>query len=445
MFELPSYVEEIMDRLEKNNYKAYLVGGAVRDFVMGIKPNDYDITTDCEPDIVEEIFKDKTTILVGKQFGTINIVSGGENVEVTTFRTEGKYTDGRRPEEVIYSKNIEEDLKRRDFTINALAYNQKEGIVDLFGGVSDIERKIIRTVGDSRTRFKEDYLRILRGVRFSSRLKFGIEKDTFKAMKEEANNLLKISSERVREEFFKMLLVEKPSDSIRLLDEIGALELLLPDIYKMKGFEQKNPNHSMDVYEHSLCVLDNTPDILELRLGALFHDIGKPTTFSVDENGVGHFYGHNERGVDIAKKILRKLNSSKRLISDVSDLIHYHMNSKDYIKTPGLKRLIRRFGEENIFNLTKLQIADIKCSSNREEDIEKIWTREEKILDILNKEEPYDRKHLDINGSDLIEVGYSEGREIGLILDYLFDLVIEDEKINKKDLLIHKALEKFPI
>lgn len=443
MFKLPNYINEILERLNNANHEAYVVGGAVRDMVRGIEPNDYDITTNCTPDEIENLFIDKKLVKVGKKYGTIIVLNNGEDIEITTYRSDGEYIDGRRPDKVEFSSKLEDDLKRRDFTINALAYNNYDGLIDLYGGLSDIENKIIKAVGDPYKRFNEDYLRILRGIRFASQLQFNIEKNTIKAMKKNSRFINLISSERIRKEFFLMILSDKPSNSIRLLDEIGILKILFPEIYNMKKFNQRTPFHTMDLYEHSLCVMDNTDARLEQRLGGLFHDIGKLETFSIDDKtGIGHFYGHSQIGTEMTIAIMKRLKASNILTEDVSNIVHYHMNNKDEISLSGLKRLLNKFGK-NIDNLFKVQMADTICSNNIESNIERIKKREIKIKEIINGKEPYNRKDLQINGNDLIEVGYKEGRVLGEILEYLFDLVLEDKNLNKKDILIEKAREKF--
>lgn len=444
MFDLPIYIEEIIDRLQENKYEAYVVGGAVRDMVMGIEPKDYDITTNCLPDEIENIFSDKNIVKVGKKYGTIIILNNGQDIEVTTYRSDGEYIDGRRPEEVKFSKNLSEDLKRRDFTINALAYNHKDGLIDLYNGLQDIKNKKIRAVGNPYERFQEDYLRILRGIRFAVELRFDIEDITMDGMKKNGKFISKISAERIRKEFFLMILTDKPSTSIKLLDEIGILKILLPEIYKMKNFDQKTPFHTMDLYEHTLCVIDNTDSRLEQRLGGLFHDIGKLETFEInEETGIGHFYGHSQVGTEMTIEIMKRFKTSNILMEDVANIVHYHMNNKDEIEISGLKRMLNKFGKTNIYNLFKVQMADTICSNNIGENKNRIINREKKVADILNQEEPYSRKHLKINGNDLIKIGYKEGRLIGEILEYLFELVLEDNKLNEKNILEELAKEKY--
>lgn len=441
-FDIPEYVKRIIQRLEDNGYEAYIVGGSVRDMILGKSPKDYDITTNAHPDEIEYIFRDFRTVNVGKQFGTIVVCQEEGEVEVTTFRKEGRYLDGRRPEWVSFSSSIEDDLSRRDFTINAIAYNEKKGIVDPFNGQEDISKRIIRTVGDPNERFSEDYLRILRAVRFSSELDFNIEEETFKAAKVHSKYISKVAMERIADEFFKILLCPEPSKGIRLMEKMELLEQILPEIIPAIGFEQKNPHHEMDVYNHILCVLDNTPPILEVRLAALFHDIGKPHTLTLDEKGVGLFYGHDKIGADIAREVLKRFRASNRLIDLVYNLVREHMNHHANFKEKGLKRLIRRLGEEEVFKLTALQKADIKCS-NKDATFDHIVEREKRIKSILERKEAYDIRHLDINGKDLIDLGFKQGPIIGKILEYLLEQVMEKPELNKKEILKNMVLDKF--
>lgn len=442
MFNIPDYVEIIMDRLGKSGYEAYIVGGSVRDMLLGNKPKDYDIATNAYPEEIEYIFSDYKTIDVGKKFGTILISQEEGDVEVTTFRKEGSYIDGRRPEWVSFYSNIEDDLSRRDFTINAIAYNKYKGIIDPYNGRKDLDRKIIRTVGESEERFNEDYLRILRAVRFASQLKFTIDEPTFSAGIKCSPNIEKVSVERISSEFFKILLSETPSYGIRLLENIGVLKIILPEIIPSIGFKQNNPHHEMDVYNHILCVLDNTPPIIQIRLAALFHDIGKPYTLAIDEEGIGHFYGHDKIGADMSKEVLKRLKASNELIEKVFNLVKDHMNHHVDFKEKGLKKLIRRLGEKEVFHLIDLQIADIKCS-NKEATINHIIERRNRIDEILEKDEAYEINHMNINGKDLLDLGFEQGPIIGEILEYLLEKVIEKPELNDKEILKRIALDKY--
>lgn len=442
MFYLPEHIEQILYTLEENGYKAYIVGGSVRDMLLKDIPKDYDIATDATPEEIEKVFSHYKKLRVGKEFGTIILVLREGNVEITTFRKEGTYADGRRPSWVLFSSSIEEDLCRRDFTINAMAYNYKYGLVDPYGGKEDLKRRIIRTVGDPKDRFNEDYLRILRAVRFSTQLGFPLEESTYIAAKEYGKNISNISIERITNEFFKIILCDEPSKGIRLLEDLNLLEIILPELIPTIGFEQKNPHHERDVYQHILCVLDNTPPILQIRLAALFHDIGKPHTFTIDEEGIGHFFGHDRLGAEMSKKILSRLKCSKELIQKVYILVKEHMNYHADFTEKGLKRLIRRVGKDEIFNLIQLQKADIRCS-NRDASVDHIIEREKRIKDILQKKEAYQLNQLDIDGKDLIHLGFEEGIIVGEILEYLLEKVIENPNLNHKETLEKLALKKY--
>lgn len=440
IFNIPGYVKLIMNRLEEKGYMAYIVGGSIRDILLDKIPSDYDIATNALPDNIEDIFSDMKRFNVGKKFGTIVISQEEGDVEVTTFRVDGSYIDGRRPEGVSFSSNIADDLSRRDFTINAMAYNYNTGIIDPYYGREDLKSKTIKTVGNPEERFKEDYLRILRAVRFSTQLDFTIEKSTFDAGKKYGQNISKISMERITAEFFKILLCEKPSNGIRIMEDMKILNIVLPEIIPAIGFEQKNPHHEWDVYNHLLCVLDNTPPIIQVRLAALFHDIAKPYTLSIDENGIGHFYGHDKIGAEISKDILKRFKCSNELIEKVYIFVKEHMNHHTNFKEKGIKRLIRRVGEDEIFNLIALQKADIKCS-NKNAAIDHIIEREKEIKDILNNKEAYEINQMDIGGRDLIELGFKEGKIIGEILEYLLEKVMENPELNNKDTLKKMALD----
>ena len=439
---IPNYIIFILGKLESSGFESYIVGGSVRDILLGKEPNDFDIATNAKPEDIENIFQDNKTIDIGKEFGTIKILLDKEEVEVTTFRTEGNYLDGRRPEWVKFVPAIEDDLSRRDFTINAIAYNKKTGIVDPFNGVKDLEKKIIRSVGNPKERFKEDYLRILRAVRFSTVLDFEIEKETLKAAEEYGSNISNVSMERINQEFFKILLSSKPSKGIELMREIGLLDIIVPEIIPSIGFNQQNPHHNKDVYNHILCAIDNSPPILKVRLAALFHDMGKPHTISIDEKGIGHFYGHDKVGAKIAKQALERMKAPHKLNEEVTILVSEHMTHHARFKDKGLKKLIRRVGVENIYHLFELQKADRKCS-NEYASIEHILDMEKRVDSILDKREAFDTNQLDINGNDLLKIGFKEGKIIGEVLEYLLEKVMENPSINKKEKLLKLAQKKY--
>lgn len=444
MIYIPHYVERIIEKLENCGYEAFIVGGSLRDIILGKEPNDFDITTNAKPDKIEEMFSSFKTINIGKEFGTIIVVQKEGNVEITTYRIENEYKDGRRPSEVFFTDNIVEDLGRRDFTINSMAYNKSRGIIDPYNGREDLNNKIIRTVGNPRERFRDDHLRILRGIRFASQLGFEIERETYLAIRDESQSLKDISMERIYSEFTKILLSNIPSRGIKLMLETNILELLFPELLESVGFDQKNPHHDKDVFLHSLCVLDNVSPILSLRLAAFFHDIAKPYCFTLDDKNIGHFYGHDKLGVEITSNILLRLKAPNELINIVCLLINDHMSQHNDMGLKGLKRQISRLGSDNIFNLLELQKADRLCSSNENNDIEFLLEREKDIKSILEYKEPYEKSQLVINGNDIIDLGYKEGKLIGDILECLLEEVLENPELNEFNKLKDIVMKNFP-
>lgn len=440
---LPLEVREILKTIEIKGGEGYVVGGAIRNYLLSREINDYDITTSLLPGEIEKVFSNYRTIDIGKKFGTILLIYKNYPVEITTFRSDGKYIDGRRPEEVSFSKSLREDLKRRDFTINAMAYSEKTGYVDYFFGREDIKKRLIRTVGSPARRFSEDYLRILRAIRFASQLEFNIEEETFTYCKFYAKFLKKISGERIRDEFFKILMSRKPSRGIELLRESEILEILFPEISKMIDFKQDSPYHNKDVYKHTLAVLDASPRDLEIRLAALFHDMGKVETKSLDDDGVGHFYNHHKVSEKLARNILKRLNSPKVLIEKVGLLVGSHMIDNKNFGQKGLKRLIRKHGVEGVYKLLELQKADRLGSYGGGQNMEDILEMEKAIGDTLKSSQVYDEKQLAIDGSDVIELGYKEGKIIGEILSYVLDMVLEDESLNNREYLLKLVDCKF--
>lgn len=441
---IPDYVNTIIEKLLKSGHKAYLVGGCVRDSLLNRKANDYDITSSATPKEIIELFSEFKTVEVGKEFGTIVIVQKQGLVEVTTFRSDNKYQDGRRPSSVVFTRDLLEDLKRRDFTINSMAYNEIEGLIDPFKGLKDLKNNLIRTVGDPIERFSEDYLRILRAVRFATQLNFLIDIETAKACSELSSKLAYISKERIRDELFKILLSDKPSRGFLLMRDLGLLKQVLPELMPAIGFDQRNPHHDRSVFQHTLKVMDNTPKILNVRLAALLHDIGKPYTFSLDDKGVGHFYGHDKASVKIGEEILLRLNCSSELIKSTLNLIREHMVHHPDLKRKGLKKQLQRVGEEEIENLIDLQIAD-RLSKRGTKDISSLEAKRREVRSILEAKEPFSRKHLAINGQDLIGLGYKEGMLIGEILDFLLNLVIEDASLNTRKKLMGLVKKNYPI
>ena len=438
---IPDSIGEIINRLNEHGYEGYIVGGSVRDLVLGKAPKDYDITTSAKPDDIERVFQDKKTFDVGRHFGTIVVVTEEGNVEVTTYRTDGEYEDGRRPKEVYYTPDIIEDLSRRDFTINAMAYNEN-GLLDPFSGMKDLRKKYIRTVGDPYKRFEEDYLRILRAVRFATQLGFQIDNKTKDACKKYAININRISYERIREEVFKILLSKTPSVGFRLMDELSILEVIFPELARTINFDQRNPHHNRNLFDHTLCVVDNTPPVLTVRMSALLHDIGKPTAFSIDEEGIGHYYNHDKIGAERSRNMLNRLKCSKEFIDEVTLFVREHMFYEG-MKEKGIKRMLRRVGQDKIFDLMELKKADMKCKNNKDESL--IDDQIDEVRKILDSSEPFKKEHLAVDGHDIIRLGYKRGVLIGEILDYLLERVVNNPKINNKEDLIEITKEKYKI
>ena len=425
--EVPDKVEYIIEVLEKNGFKAYMVGGCVRDSLCDIVPHDYDITTSALPEDVINLF-DKT-IPTGLKHGTVTVVIEGEMFEVTTFRVDGEYLDSRRPEEVIFVKDLREDLSRRDFTINAMAYNNSEGLQDFFDGEVDLENSIIRTVGDPHKRFEEDALRMMRAVRFSAQLGFSIHKDTLEAI-EDLNYLIdNISVERIREEVNKILLSD--SNCIELLLQLGLLERFMPEVVACNGCLQNNPYHIYDVFKHTLVATKFIKPVLYLKLTMLFHDIGKVPCKTTDENGIDHFYHHPKESCDMARDIMKRLKYDNKTIDKVLILIKYHditLNSKKSIR-----KLLTKISKEDFEDLLLVKEADMRAHNPKylDESLEKIKIIRGKYLEILEEANCLSLKDLAIDGRFLIEKGYaSQGKEIGMLLNYLLDRVIEEPEKN---------------
>lgn len=429
--EIDKKARKVISILESKGYNAYIVGGCLRDILLGRKSQDIDITTDALPKEIIDVFKDSYKVIeTGVKYGTVTVIIEASPIEITTFRSEQDYIDGRRPQNISYEKDIKADLSRRDFTVNAMAYNDKDGLIDLFGAKRDLEDKIIRCVGNPRERFKEDKLRMLRAVRFATTLDFKIEDETFEAIKEFSEYINEISIERINAELSKMLLLQRPSQAIILLKKTGLLKNILPVIDEMSGFSQQNPYHEKDLFFHTMDVLDNVRADLILRLAALFHDSGKLYTKTVDENNIGHFYGHSELSFDIARDNLRRLRYSNNTIELVALLCKKHMIDTRNITKKGIRKLISLFGKENIYYLIELQRADSASTTLGGDDILK-----NKVDEVLAEEDIFSLKDMDIDGNDVKNLGY-KGKEIGDILKYLFDKVMENPKINEKTILL---------
>ena len=438
MISIENNANLILEKLEANGYEAYIVGGCVRDSLLQIKPQDWDICTDALPQEVMSVFKNFKLVPTGLKHGTVGIILDGKIYETTTYRIDGKYLNNRKPEEVIFTSSLKEDLSRRDFTINSLAYNEKDGLVDYFQGYEHLKKRSIKAVGNPKERFEEDALRMLRAIRFACQLNFKIEEDTLKAIEQKAPLLKNISKERIRDEFSKILLTDYPSRGIKLLLKAKLLEFIAPELIACIGFNQHNPCHDKDVFNHTLAVLDNTPKKLVIRLAALLHDIGKPHTFSMDEKNIGHFYGHHLKSEVLARGFLERLRFDNKTIERVSILVREHMSKFNEVSDKGVKRLINRVGVENVFDLFTLQIADIKGCKPRH-DFNKILKVKSRVEKILNNQEPLMIKDLKVTGYDLMDIGISPGAKMGEILEKLLQVVLEKPELNDREKLLKIA------
>lgn len=448
---MPKQVRQIIDTLQEHGYEAYAVGGCVRDAILGREPQDWDITTSALPPQVKALFC--RTIDTGIVHGTVTVMLDKIGFEVTTYRVDGKYEDGRHPTEVSFTASLEEDLKRRDFTINAMAYNEKDGLVDLFGGEEDLQKGIIRCVGAAKERFSEDALRILRAFRFSAQLDFSIEEETLTAAKELAETLKKISAERIYAELIKLLVSDHPG---RLLTacECDITKVVLPEFDAMCEMPQNHPAHYTNVGLHTLDTVKSVKRMSEyggeagfsaeqfryLRLAALLHDVGKPTCHSVDEKGISHFYGHGEAGAELAKKVLRRLKADNATIDTVSRLVKWH----DYKLVPEdapLRRAMHKIGADLFPLLFELRRGDLLAHAEpyRTEGSERLGKVWQVFLEIQRRKECTSLKDMAVNGSDLIGEGFAPGKELGELLEYLLMKVIENPQLNTKETLLQQA------
>ncbi len=436
---LEEKIKKMISELKAFGYDAYAVGGCVRDFLMGLEPSDVDITTSASPEDVKRIFSSYSVIPTGEKHGTVTVVIDGENIEVTTFRTESTYSDHRHPDKIEFASSVEEDLSRRDFTINAMAYNDDRGLVDPFSGKDDIEKKIIRAVGNPDERFKEDALRILRALRFSSKLGFGIEEKTETAMRRQKRLLLSVSAERVYSELMRILCGAAAVEVLRSYHDI--IGEVLPEIVPMVGFDQNNRHHIYDVFEHTLHAVAAAPKTPILRMAALLHDCGKPDTYKVDELGEGHFDGHASKSAEKADLILRRFHADNETRYKITELIRLH--GREILPTKrAVKRALNKIGEELFFMLLDLKNADDSAKlpeyTKRREETEVIRGIAKEIVD---GRECYSKTMLAVNGNDLKLIGMNEGKEIGDMLKKLLLDVIDGETENDKEKLIMRAKE----
>ncbi len=448
---IPQEIQSILNKIQKSGFEAYIVGGSVRDFLLGKKPKDWDITTNAKPEEIQKIFPKS---FYNNTFGTVTVVNKDtedeslKNIEITTYRIDEGYSDRRHPDEVKFTPNLLEDLARRDFTINAMALKIRDNsfeIVDLFNGKDDLEKKLIRAVGDADKRFSEDALRMLRAIRFSSQLGFEIDKNTFEAMQKNSELLKFVSQERIRDEFEKIILSDKAYEGVELLRTSGLLTYIVPELERGVGVDQ-NKHHIYTIYEHCALSLKHCPSKkLEVRLASLFHDIAKPQT----KAGIGPdstFYNHDFVGAKFARKILTRLKFSNKIIDKITLLVKNHMfyYNVDEVSEAGVRRLIKRTGKENLKDLMDLRIADRLGSGVPKAKPYKL-RHLEYLIEKVSKN-PISAKMLKINGQDIMKIlNVKSGPKIGAILKVLLSEIIENPENNTKEYLEKRIKELYKL
>lgn len=434
---LPADVSKIINILESNGHEAYAVGGCVRDCILGKVPHDWDITTSALPEQVKALFQ--RTFDTGIEHGTVTVLMSGIGYEVTTYRVDGKYEDGRHPKEVTFTASLEEDLKRRDFTINAMAYNDSKGLVDLFGGKEDLEAGIIRAVGNPTERFTEDALRMLRALRFSAQLGFEIEQATYQAICDLAPTLEKISAERIQVEMVKLVTSDHP-ERIRDVYETGLTKIFFPEFDAMMECDQVNKHHMYTVGEHTIVSMGLAPADKVIRLAMMLHDIAKPVCKTTDDKGQNHFKMHPVEGEKMARAVLRRLKFDNDTTDKVCNLVRNH-DDRPEINERNVRRMIIRVKLENFQDLLAVKRADCLAQSmyHREEKLAYIAELERVFNEVVAAGDCLKIKDLKINGKDLLAMGVPQGQKIGEILKVLFDEVVENPQLNEREYLLQRA------
>lgn len=439
---IPADVRSVLARFKEAGFDAFVVGGSVRDLLLGKPPKDWDITTDATPEQMMRTFP--RTVPTGVKHGTVTILTAGRAVEATTYRVEAGYSDHRRPDQVKFVSDLRDDLARRDFTINAMALAANGRLVDHFGGLRDLEDRIIRAVGDPAERFEEDALRMLRAVRFAAQLGFDIEPATRAAIKPLAATLRHVSAERIRDEFAKAITSPNPVDALEALRETGLLAEFLPELLEGYGMEQ-NRHHRFTVWEHNLFAMASVPPQLHLRLAALLHDVGKPRSLSTDGKGDRHFFNHEIIGADIAYRLLKRLRFDNATTLKATHLIRHHMTlhlNRD-MKDSAIRRLINRVGLESMDDLIRLREAD-RAASGKKPGPVSAGTLEllRRIDRILKEDAAFSLKDMAVGGNDIMAAtGIKPGPLVGKVLARLFEEVLDDPSLNDRDRLLARAGE----
>ena len=437
--QLPPKVNQIMQTLQANGFEAYAVGGCVRDSILGRKPDDWDITTSATPQETKQLFQ--KTFDTGIEHGTITVLLGKDAYEVTTYRVDGKYEDSRHPSEVTFTRSLKEDLLRRDFTMNAMAYNDKEGLVDIFGGMDDLQNRCIRCVGNAEERFREDALRILRAVRFAAQLDFEVEEETKQGIRRLAPTLANISAERIQVELVKMLVSPNPG-LLRMAYELGITQVILPEFDVMMQTTQETPHHCYSVGEHTLRAVELVRAEKALRLTMLLHDVAKPKMKTVDDKGRAHFKKHDLEGTQMAKAILRRLKFDNDTMNKVTKLVAYHdyrMEAEPRL----VRRAMNRIGEDLFAEYLEVRMADTLAQSayQREEKLQNLQDIRSCYEEIIENKQCVSLKELAVTGSDLIADGMAPGKEIGHVLNLLLEQVLEKPELNDKETLLRLRKE----
>ena len=431
---IPAWTQEILQRLHNAGYEAYVVGGCVRDSLLGREPEDWDVTTSATPQEVKSLFSH--TVDTGIQHGTVTVLLRGETCEITTYRIDGNYADGRHPDQVTFTSSLLEDLKRRDFTINAMAYSSESGLVDEFDGLGDLGRGVIRAVGDPRARFEEDALRMMRAIRFAAQLGYEIEEETRAAIRSLSQNLQKVSAERVRAELDKILVSDHPG-VLRDAYQLGLTDVFLPELSACMECPQNTPHHACSAGEHILRSVENVRADRILRLTMLLHDIAKPQSRTTDENGIDHFWGHAALGADMADSILRRLKYDNDTRRTVVKLVRWHDHEPGESR-PRIRHIVADIGEDLFPLLLEVKTADITAQSEygrdwKMADIEE-WRRA--YCEIRENGDCLSLKTLAYSGKDLLAAGIKPGEQVGRILNTMFEDVLTDPSHNTKEYLI---------
>lgn len=440
MILIPTHALTVVERLEHYGYEAYVVGGCVRDSLLGRTPKDWDVCTNALPQEVLRVFKRFHVIKTGLQHGTVTVMVNHEPVEVTTFRIDGNYTDNRHPDSVNFVSRVEEDLARRDFTINAMAYNPARGLVDAFGGQEDLRARVIRCVGEPDARFNEDGLRILRALRFAARYDFGIETETAFSMHRNRHLLENVSVERIFSELKGILLGDGVRSMMQAFPDIFTI--IIPELAPGVGFDQCNPHHCYDVWTHTAHAVQAGPADEVLRLALLLHDIAKPATFTRGEDGKGHFYNHGEKGAALAREILLRLKSDTATLQAVETLVREH-DAMLPTTAPGMRRLIGRLGVERLQQLLAMKQADMTAQSTHEREQKVATLRAARLLleDVLDEPPAFSVSDLAFNGRDLMAMGVKPGPAMGGILKTLLSEVQDELLANTHEALTTRAKE----